>query len=83
MRNTVRACDNTCQNTAKTMTKKPNTVSRFEFIIMMSLLVSVDALSIDSILPALSTISAEFGVSQGNDRQYIVTDKQVFLSQRH
>jgi len=59
------------------MTKKPNTVSRFEFIFMMSLLVSVDALSIDSILPALSTISAEFGVSQGNDRQYIVTS--IFL----
>ncbi len=49
------------------------TVSRIEFIIMMSLLVAVDALSIDSILPALSNMSHEFGVSERNDRQYIVT----------
>ena len=77
MRNIVRACDNTCHNTAKTMTKKPTTVSRFEFIFMMSLLVSVDALSIDSILPALSIMSTEFGVNQGNDRQFIVTS--IFL----
>lgn len=55
------------------MKQPPNTVSRFEFIIMMSLLVAVDALSIDSILPALSQMSDDFGVSQGNDRQYIVT----------
>ncbi len=40
---------------------------------MMSFLVAVDALSIDSILPALSHMSNEFGVSQGNARQYIVT----------
>ncbi len=59
------------------MTQKTNTVSRFEFIFMMSLLVAVDALSIDSILPALSSISTEFGVSKGNDRQYIVTS--IFL----
>jgi len=59
------------------MTKKPTTVSRFEFIFMMSLLVSVDALSIDSILPALSIMSTEFGVNQGNDRQFIVTS--IFL----
>ncbi len=50
-----------------------NTVSRMEFIFIMSLLVAVDSLSIDAILPALSNMSHEFGVSQGNARQYIVT----------
>jgi DHA1 family bicyclomycin/chloramphenicol resistance-like MFS transporter len=55
------------------MKQTPNATSRFEFIIMMSLLVAVDALSIDAILPALSNMSNEFGVNQGNDRQYIVT----------
>jgi len=34
-----------------------NAVSRIEFIIMMSLIVAVDALSIDAILPALSNMS--------------------------
>ncbi len=58
----------------QTMKQTPKaTVSRIEFIIMMSLLVAVDALSTDSILPALSNMSHEFGISQGNDRQYIVT----------
>ncbi|MEE9326983.1 MAG: multidrug effflux MFS transporter [Cocleimonas sp.] len=55
------------------MKQTPATVSRIEFIIMMSFLVAVDALSIDSILPALSNMSQEFGVSEGNDRQFIVT----------
>ena len=47
--------------------------SRIEFIILMSVIVAVDALAIDGILPALSHISHEFGISEGNDRQYIVT----------
>lgn len=48
-------------------------LSRIEFIILMSVIVAVDALAIDAILPALSHISNEFGVSEGNDRQYLVT----------
>ncbi len=54
---------------------KSNTkaLSRVEFIILMSVVVAVDALAIDSILPALSFISNEFGIQEGNDRQYIVT----------
>ncbi len=50
-----------------------NALSRIEFIILMSIVVAVDALAIDSILPALSFISNEFGVQDGNDRQFIVT----------
>lgn len=48
-------------------------LSRTEFIILMSVIVAVDALAIDAILPALSHISKEFGITEGNDRQYIVT----------
>lgn len=50
-----------------------HTLSRIEFIILMSALVAVDALAIDAILPALAQMSSEFGVHEGNDRQYIVT----------
>jgi len=48
-------------------------LSRTEFIILMSVIVAVDALAIDSMLPALSFISNDFGIAEGNDRQYIVT----------
>ena len=51
----------------------PNAVSRLEFIIMMSLIMAVDSFAIDAILPALSNMSQEFGISEGNERQYIVT----------
>ncbi len=50
-----------------------NALSRIEYIILMSVVVAVDALAIDGILPALSFISNEFGVQDGNDRQFIVT----------
>ncbi|WP_299877927.1 multidrug effflux MFS transporter [uncultured Cocleimonas sp.] len=50
-----------------------NALSRIEYIILMSVVVAVDALAIDAILPALSFISNEFGVQDGNDRQFIVT----------
>ena len=55
------------------MTKTSQPISRIEFMIMMGLLVAVDALSIDSILPALSHISNAFNLAQENNRQYIVT----------
>ncbi len=38
----------------------------------MSAIVAVDALAIDAILPALFDISKDFGVSKGNERQYVV-----------
>ena len=48
-------------------------ISRLEFIIMMSVIVAVDALAIDSILPALSAISEELAITRDNDRQFIIT----------
>ncbi len=39
----------------------------------MSVIVAVDALAIDAMLPALSFIGNDFGIQHENDRQYIVT----------
>lgn len=50
-----------------------NPLSRTEFIILMSAIVAIDALAIDAILPALAQMSNDFGVHDGNDRQFIVT----------
>ncbi|MGB1311001.1 MAG: multidrug effflux MFS transporter [Leucothrix sp.] len=48
-------------------------LSRIEYIILMSAIVAVDALAIDSILPALAFMSDYFGLRNDNDRQLIVT----------
>ncbi|MGB0846356.1 MAG: multidrug effflux MFS transporter [Thiolinea sp.] len=55
------------------MKKNIRTLSRFEFIILMSVIVAVDALAIDSVLPALAYISSDFNIIQGNERQFVVT----------
>lgn len=48
-------------------------LSRQEFIVLMSVIATVQALSIDAILPALSFMSDYFDIQNDNDRQYIVT----------
>lgn len=55
----------------KTKTKK--TVSLAEFIALMALFVSLTAMSIDMVLPALSLIGTDLGVSDGNHTQYIIS----------
>lgn len=55
------------------MKQATKALSRFEYIILMSVLVAVDALAIDAILPALSFMSDYFGLKNENDRQLIVT----------
>jgi len=42
------------------------------FLIFLALMTSVIALTIDAVLPALDTISADLGFADGNDRQLIV-----------
>lgn len=42
-----------------------------ELIVLMALLMSLQAFGIDSMLPALGSISSEFGVT-GNERQFII-----------
>ena len=47
--------------------------SQKEFIFLVALLTAMVAMSIDTMLPAIGTISREFGVSDPNKRQFIVT----------
>ncbi|MAR55626.1 MAG: Bcr/CflA family drug resistance efflux transporter [Rickettsiales bacterium] len=44
-----------------------------EYVILMAMLMSLVALSIDSILPAMILIGEEFAVANANDIQYIVS----------
>ncbi len=44
-----------------------------EFIALMALMISLVALSIDAMLPALGQIAADLNVSDANDRQLVVT----------
>lgn len=44
-----------------------------EFVAMMALMTSLVAMSIDTMLPALSDIGAELGVQRVNDNQLVVT----------
>ncbi|MBT8433281.1 MAG: multidrug effflux MFS transporter [Gammaproteobacteria bacterium] len=44
-----------------------------EFIILIALIISLVALSIDSMLPALPEIAADLGVQQINDSQYVIS----------
>ena len=46
---------------------------RVEFIILLALTISLVALAIDSMLPALSDIAADLGVDNPNDRQMVIT----------
>jgi MFS transporter, DHA1 family, multidrug resistance protein len=46
--------------------------SQKEFIFLVALLTAMVAMSIDTMLPAIGTIASEFGVSDPNDRQYII-----------
>jgi DHA1 family bicyclomycin/chloramphenicol resistance-like MFS transporter len=44
-----------------------------EFIPLVALVTALDALSIDTIIPALPAIGAELGVAQGNDLQLLIS----------
>lgn len=43
-----------------------------ELVVMVALLMSLNALTIDGMLPALGQMAGEFGVTKGNDRQMVV-----------
>ena len=47
--------------------------SQKEFIFLVALLTAMVAMSIDTMLPAIGTMASEFGVSDPNKRQYIIT----------
>jgi DHA1 family bicyclomycin/chloramphenicol resistance-like MFS transporter len=48
-------------------------MSRSEFVALVALTISLVALSIDSMLPALGDIAADLGASGENDRQWVIT----------
>jgi MFS family permease len=48
-----------------------------EFVIIVSLMMSLTALSIDAMLPALPQIGSELGIQNVNDRQLIIS--MIFL----
>ncbi|MXO60137.1 MFS transporter [Altererythrobacter salegens] len=48
-------------------------IGRRELVVLIALLMSLNALAIDGMLPALDEIAHEFGVAAGNQRQLIVS----------
>ena len=44
-----------------------------EFVVIISLMMSITALSIDAMLPALPYIGSDLGVQNANDRQLVVS----------
>ena len=56
--------------TEKKTTREP---SNTEFIIIISMMISLVALSIDAMLPALPQIGADLNVATANDRQLVVS----------
>ena len=57
------------------MSPKPSTpaLRTAEFIPLIALLMSLDALSTDAMLPALSAIAHELGAARANDAQFVIT----------
>ena len=51
----------------------PFPIGRIELIILMASLMSLNALAIDVMLPALGLISDDFALPDVNDRQWIIT----------
>ena len=43
-----------------------------EFVVMMAMIQALQAVAIDAMLPALGTMSAEFGVGDANQRQLVI-----------
>ncbi|WP_170179857.1 multidrug effflux MFS transporter [Flavivirga rizhaonensis] len=57
--------------------QKSNTEFRLEFVALMASLMSIVALSIDALLPALPEIGSALGVTNENDNQLLIT--MIFL----
>lgn len=55
------------------MSKRVNRLNVKEFICIMAILMSITALSIDSILPALGQLAIDLNVADANDTQFIIS----------
>ena len=62
-----------------TTTKRIQTPSYIEFIAILSMMMSITALCIDAMLPALPQIGTDLGITNTNDRQLIISI--IFLCQ--
>jgi DHA1 family bicyclomycin/chloramphenicol resistance-like MFS transporter len=54
-------------------TKRKADISLVEFVILVSMMMSLTALSIDAMLPALSQIGSDFNVQNANSRQLVIS----------
>jgi MFS transporter, DHA1 family, multidrug resistance protein len=62
------------QRKISVISRKPKASPSFvEFVIIISLMMSLTALSIDAMMPALPKIGSELGVQNANDRQLIIS----------
>lgn len=52
---------------------EPSPKPKMEFVALVAVTISLVALSIDSMLPALGSIAAELGARRANDRQLVIT----------
>ena len=59
-----------------TNSKKKVDISLFEFVTLMALMTSLVALSIDSVLPALTQIGADLGVTDPRQNHLIISKIQ-------
>ncbi|MDD7887777.1 multidrug effflux MFS transporter [Flavivirga sp. 57AJ16] len=57
--------------------QKPNNKFKLEFVALMASLMSIVALSIDALLPALPKIGSSLGITNVNDNQLLIT--MIFL----
>jgi len=60
-------------------TKPKASLSFIEFVIILSMMMALTALSIDAMLPALPQIGSDLGIANPNDRQLIIS--LIFLGQ--
>lgn len=75
----TRRCD--CGALEASLTGSTNkNISDGEFIALTALLISLVAMSIDAMLPALSKIGSDFGVASSNDTQLVVSSIFVGLA---
>ena len=59
-------------STSAASRQHPNAIGPRELIVMIALLMSLNALCIDGMLPALDDIARELGAEEGNQRQLVV-----------
>ena len=55
------------------MHKSIKSIGLIEFVVLMAMMTSLTAMSIDTVLPALSEIGLDLGVKRPNDTQLMIS----------